>query len=399
MALVLISASGFAQEASQLVPRRLMLAASRPPGSKFTAGDALMIVRSLHQHLQEADRRVIVVEAAEMSPAMTPDEMGTAARDTGADSWMLLTLDGQWTSARLGIRADDLLKNSTVADFSTTRATWSSPASLAKENWTDAVEAVAAKFPPMEMAATPAEGEGLVRLTVTALPGSVVTGLGAPPIRIDSSGSAFRMLPVAQEYSVRASLPGYAPVTQKLFLSTERELAIEQKKLSPWGLDVSLSDSRAPGMDFTMSFPALGIFVRLGVSTYALALALSPTEVFLSEPLTNIDLRAGIYLSPEDRFFRFYLGLGGFARIVHAKDTFPMFDPVAPAGAMVLVGTDAPVSPRGRLYFEYTPSIYLTSMPDALRAALGPDNAPGWVFASSAGFNLLSFRVGCRWQL
>ena len=399
LVLVLLSASGFALEAPRQIPRRLAVAVSRPQGSKFTPADALMIARSLHQHLQDADGQVVIVEIAEMPAAATPVEMGSAATAAGADSWMLLTLDGQWTSARLGFRADDLHSNSTVAQFSTTRTTWSSPASLPGETWADAVGAIAGKFPMIEVAAPPADSEQLARLDLTALPGSVITGLGSPPIRVDSSGSAFRMLLPEREYTLRTSLPGYVVVTQKIFLSGDRELAVQQKKSSRWGLDVSLSDSRAPGMDFTMAFPTLPLFMRLGITTYALALALSPTEVFLSVPLTNIELRAGIYLSPEDRFFRFYAGLGAFARIVHAKDTFPMFDPVAPLGFMLLAGTEVPISAQGRLYFEYTPSVYLTNMPDALRAALGSDNAPGWVFASSEGFSLISFRVGYRWQL
>jgi hypothetical protein len=400
VALLLAAACGFALEAPRLIPRRLMLAVTRPQGSKFTPGDALMIARSLHQRLQDADGQLIVVETPERPAPATPESMGAAARDAGADSWMLLTLGGQWTSARLGIRAEDLLSNSLVADFSATRTTWTSPASLPGETWADAVEAVAGKFPMVESAVPPGADEQLARLTIKALPGSVVTGLGSAPIRIDSNGSAFRMLPAAREYSLRTSLPGYRIVTQKIFLSGDRELTVEQKKSSRWGLDVSLSDSRAPGMDFTMAIPTLSLFVRLGVTTYALALALSQTEVFLSDPLTNVELRAGIYLSPEDRFFRFYTGLGGFARIVHAKNTAPMFDPVAPLGFMLLIGTELPISALGRLYFEYTPSIYPTGMPDALRASLGPDNAPpGWLFASSAGFNLLSFRVGYRWPL
>ena len=400
LALVLTAASGFALEAPRLISRRLMLAVTRPQGSQFTPGDALMILRSLHQHLQDGDGQVVVVEIPEMSSPATPEKMGAAARDAGADSWILLTLDGQWTSARLRIRSDDLLSNSTVADFSATRATWISPASLPTESWADAVEAVAGKFPMVESPAAPGADERLARLTITALPGSVITGLGAAPIRIDANGSAFRMLPAAREYSLRTSLPGYMVAAQRIFLSGDRELAVVQQKSSRWGLDVSLSDSRAPGMDFTMAFPTLPLFVRLGVTTYALALDLSQTEVFLSDPLTNLELRAGIYLSPDDRFFRFYVGLGGFARIVHAAGTFPVFDPVAPLGFMLLAGTEVPVSARGRLYFEYTPSIYLTSVPDALRASLGPDNSPpGWLFAFSEGFNLLSFRVGYRWPL
>jgi hypothetical protein len=399
LALFLAANTGFALQAPRMVPRRLMLAVTRPQGSLFTAGDALMIIRSLHQRIQDADGKLVVVEASEMLPLPDSEAIGAAARAAGTDGWMLLTLDGQWTSARLGIRVVDLLSNSTVADTSATRTSWTSPASLPGETWADVVEAVAGKFPMVESAALPAAEEQLARLMVTALPGSVVTGLGAAPMRIDANGSALRMLPTAREYSLRTTLPGYMVVTQKIFLSGDRQLVIEQKKSPRWGLDVSLSDSRAPGMDITMSFPSRSLFARLGVTTYALALALSQTEVFLSDPLTNVELRAGIYLSPEDRFFRFYAGLGGFARIVHAKDTSPMFDPVAPLGFMFLLGAEVPVSARGRLFFEYTPSMYLTNIPDTLRASLGSDDLPGWLFASSEGFNLLSFRIGYRWPL
>ena len=399
LALVLSSASGFALKTPQLVPRRLALAVTRPQGSTFTPADALMIIRSLHQRLQDADGQVIIVEIPEAAAAVTPEEMGAAASGVGADGWMLLTLDGRWTSARLGFRAADLLSNSTVADFWTTRATWVSPASLPVETWADAVGAVAGKFPMVESAAAPAMDEQLVRLTVTALPGSVVTGLGPQPVRIDSSGTAFRMLSAPREYTLRASLSGYTTVSRRIFLSGDRQIAFEQKKPSRWGLDVSLSDSRAPGMDLTMSFPSPSFFVRLGFTTYALAFSPGQAQLFMSLPLTNVEIRAGTWLSPEDRYFRFYIGFGGFARIVHANGTFPMFDPVSPAGGMVVVGTEVPVSARGRLYVEYSPSVYLSRTVDALRASLGPDNAPGWIFAPFGGFNVLSFRIGYRWPL
>jgi hypothetical protein len=399
LALVLSSASGFALNTPQLVPRRLALAVTRPQGSTFTPADALMIIRSLHQRLQDADGQVIIVEIPEVAAAVTPEEMGVAASSVGADGWMLLTLDGRWASARLGFRAADLLSNSTIADFSTTRATWVSPAALPGETWADVVGVVAGKFPMVESAAAPAADEQLVRLTISAMPGSVVTGLGPQPLRIDSSGTAFRMVPAPREYSLRTSLPGYTAVSQRIFLSGDRQIEVQQRKPPRWGLDVSLSDSRVPGMDLTMSIPTTSLFVRLGFTTYLLALSLGPMGPFASQPLTNVEFRAGIYLSPEDRYFRFSLGFGGFARIVHANNASPMFDPVSPAGGLVFVGTEVPVSSRARLYIEYTPSIYLSGIPEALRASLGPDNAPGWIFTAFGGFNLLSFRVGCRWPI
>lgn len=400
LALLLVAASGYAADAPAMTPRHVALGITRSAGSGFTPADALMIVRALHQRLQEAEKNVVVVEVPELPAPAAPEQAAAAARAAGADGWLLLTLDGRWTSARLGFLGDDLLSGGTVVDFSATRPSWGSPASLAAETWTDVVRAIEGKFPMVASAPPPAMEEPLVRLTLTARPGSVITGIGAPPLRVDSSGTAFRMLPAAREYTVRTSLAGYSPVTQKIFLSTDRELAVEQKKPSPWGLDVSLSDSRAPGLGVTMTLSDPAIFVRLGVVTYAFALALSTTEVFLSEPLTNVDFRAGMYLSPADRVFRFYVGLGAFLRVVHAKDVPVMIEPVAPGGFQVLVGTEVPILTRGRVYFEYTPSMYLSGLPDALRASVSPDkDAPGWVFTDLGGLNFLSFRFGIRWPL
>jgi hypothetical protein len=399
VAFLFASVSIFAQEAGRLNQRQILLSVTRLQNSSFAEGDAFMIERSLHQRLQEADAQIVVVESPEENAARTPEDLGAAARNAGADGWMQVTLDGRWTSARIGVHAFDLLLNNSVAELHVTRTTWSSPGSLAQETWTEVVEAVAGKFPMTESVAAPVTDERTARLTITALPGSVVTGVGTSPIRVDSSGSASRVLPIAREYQLRTSLPGYVPVAQRVFLSGDREIVVKQARSRTWGLGVSLSDSRAPGVELTMEFPALSLYARFGVTTYALALALSSTDVLLNDPLTNVVLQGGAYLSPEDRFFRFYLGVGAFVRIVHAKDTSPTIDQVAPLGSWFLVGTEAKISASGRLYFEYTPSMYLCSVPDTLRASLGPGDAPGWLFSSFAGFNLLSFRIGYRWPL
>jgi hypothetical protein len=401
LVLLIAAAAAFAQEAApgQMVPRRIMLTIARQQGSSFTAGDALLIGRSLLERLQEARTELIVVESTDESTGRSPDELGTLAKDAGADGWMQVTLDGGWPAAKLGIRSFDLLSSTMVAELSLTRTGWGSPGGLAQESWEDVAQAIAGKFPPVEAAAPADAGLPEARLTVTALPGSIVTGLGKTPLRIEADGSASAMLPAMREYVLRTTLAGFTPVTQRVFLSTDRDVSMDQKKSSQWGLELSLLDGQAPGVDITMAIPAFSLFLRLGFSTYAVGLALSSTSVLTNEPLTNIALQAGVYLGPEDRVFRLYLALGAFARVVHAKDTTPVLDQLAPLGLRFMIGSELPGPPQGRFFFEYTPTLCATSVPDVFRAALGENNSPGWIFGPSMAASLISFRIGYRWQL
>lgn len=395
--MILASALGSAQESVRLVPRRLLLYVAPAPASAFTPADALMIARSLHQRLQEAVPDVVFVEPAAGAVSPKQEELNAVAEQAGADSWMQLSMEGDWASARVRVRAFDLLLRTAVADLTAARASWGSPGGLSQETWSDVAQAIAGKFPMLE-SAVPASGRPqLVRLIIKALPGSVVTGLGAPPLKISADGTAFRMMPPMKEYFFRTELAGYVPVSTRIYLATDREIEVRQTSPSTWGLEGSLADSRAPGFDVSVYFPS-SIFARFGFSTYALGLALNSTGILLDMPLTNLVLQVGAYVSPEDRFFRFYLGLGGFVRLVHAPGTRPVLDQLAPAGVRLILGAEAPLSDRAKLYFELTPTFYQTNMPDALRAALGQENAPGWAFGPAEALNLLSFRVGYRWR-
>jgi len=399
MLATLFCALGFGQESVRLVPRRVMLVATVSQESGFAPGDALMIVRSLHQRLQEADRDVIFVEPEMDAPAATQEDLAALAGRTGADSWLQVSLQGDWTSARLHVRAFDLLLRTSVADLAMSRTSWGSAGGLSQETWTEITQAIAGKYPMLESSAPASAAPQLARLIIRALPGSLVTGLGSPPLRIGKDGTAFRMLPPLKEYSFRTDLVGYVPVSTRIYLSADREVDLRQVKSSTWGLEASLADSRAPGADISVYFPASSLFARTGFSTYALGLALDSRGILLDMPLTNLSLQFGTYLSPEDRLFRFYVAVGGFVRMVHAPDTRPLLDRLAPAGIRLAVGTEVPVSDRGKLYLELTPTFYPTSSPDALRAALGQDNgAPGWAFGPGEALNILSFRVGYRWR-
>jgi hypothetical protein len=386
-----------AQESNRLLPRKLLLLVSPAQGSSFAPADVLIVTRSLDQRIQEADPALIIVESAADSAPGSDEEMRTLAQEDGADCWMSVSVQGDWSSARLKVRAFDLVSGAAVSDLTVARTAWGSPGTLAQETWADVVPAAAGKFPMVLSAEATSTGPVLARLTVQALPGSVITGLGAP-LKVGPDGSAERMLAPYHEYALRVSLPGYRPVTERIFLSVDRMLTLKQEAPPRRGLELSLTDARAPGIDMTIQADQT-FFIRFGLTTYAIGLALSQTEVLLNDPLTILALQAGHYLSPEDQFWRTYLGVGGFLRVVHAAGWSPMLDPVGPLGLRFVAGLEVPLSARGRVYFEYTPTLYYTSVPDAFRAALGPNDTPGWWFGPTYAVTIFSFRIGYRWPL
>ena len=250
-----------------------------------------------------------------------------------------------------------------------------------------------------EHSASGGEAAALATLTVHARPGTVVTGLGKAPLRIEADGTGSLGLSPNREYALRATLRGYDPVNERVFLSGDRAIELKQQKSVERTLEISLTDARAPGLDVTVQYPDPAVFVRLGFTTYAMGLDLSQTQVFLSDPLTIFALQFGTYILPEDRFFRPYVALAGFMRIVHASGWPVTIDPLSPLGLRLAVGVEVPAGARGHAYFEYTPTLYDTSVPDAFQAALGTGDTPGWWFGKTYALTIFAFRVGYRWPL
>jgi hypothetical protein len=104
-------------------------------------------------------------------------------------------------------------------------------------------------------------------------------------------------------------------------------------------------------------------------------------------------------MNAPDRFARLYLGLGAFLRIVHARHLPLALDAISPFGLHATAGVELSIFPKGRIYLEYTPTIFQTDVPDVFRAALGEDLGPGWIFGKGEVVSLMSFSFGYRWQL
>jgi hypothetical protein len=155
-----------------------------------------------------------------------------------------------------------------------------------------------------------------------------------------------------------------------------------------------------PSVDVSRFFIPSLLYVKLGITSYAVGLAFTNTQTFTSNPLTNLVLQTGIYLGPEDRLLRPYANLGAFLRIVTAPGTLVGIDPLSWGGLQFSIGTEIGRSPRGRFFFEYQPMLYAVSVPGLFQASFGNGNPPaGWSFSQTGASNYLCFRFGFRWML
>ena len=150
-------------------------------------------------------------------------------------------------------------------------------------------------------------------------------------------------------------------------------------------MEASLKDLGYPGFDVTRFLSPNLAWLRLGITTYGVGLALisqssdqngSSGSAFTSNPLTNVVFQGGIYLGPDDQLFRFYSGFGCFLRVLHAPGLPLQLEPISWGGFQVTVGTEIGRTPTGRFFFEYTPMFYVVSMPSLFQASLGTGNTP-----------------------
>jgi hypothetical protein len=237
------------------------------------------------------------------------------------------------------------------------------------------------------------------RLSIHARPGSVVKIAGGTAVTIDADGGARVTLVAPGEYALRATLPGFSPSTQTVFLTSDREVTFPQAPVARWAIEGSLSDAAWPGVGLSWFAVPDSLSLGIGLSTYLFGLALNDVNVFESQPLTNVHLWYAFYMAPADAFFRAYSGFALFVRIIHAPVYFGL-DPLAPVGAQFVLGAEIGRTLRGGFFLEYVPTVYFTDLPTLFQASLGPDNRfPGWLFGPGFAQNLLTFRMGYRWML
>jgi len=389
--LVLLAVPAWAQDSStaDMVPRRLLLTVTADPPTAFTPNELFMVSRSVLLRLQQASSEISAVESS-----------SEKAGDSGADSTLSLVVAGSWPALKVHAISRDMISQTTVLDATIQRDGWASSDNLADEDWNEIVGPLARSYHKVAAAATVETGPVLARLTIRALPGTLIFGPGGSKKLVGGDGTAFWDLSSDRTYSIRSRLLTYQPVSMGFFLNGDREIDLAQKKDAQWSFDASLMNLSTPRIGISGTLDPRGVFIRLGLSTSLLSIDLASGGLLRSDPLSTLLLQVGLYLTPEDSFVRLYWGLGAFLRVATPEGATPYIDQLSPWGQSMILGGEMFRSARGAFFVEWTPTFYATDVPELLEAALGSGNAPtGWIFNAKSVEELLAFRIGYRWNL
>jgi hypothetical protein len=237
-----------------------------------------------------------------------------------------------------------------------------------------------------------------------ALPGAQIAVTGMQTLLADAEGRASMQVQLPLTISVRARAKGYYPVENKFYVTQEQTtLELPQARGTRWAFDFYLNNVTFPGVEVSW-FPLPNtLFVRAGLTTYLLGLLFSgddqQSSILVSRSLNVLDLGAAWYLNDADRPVRAYAGLGGFLRLMTAKNYFGV-EPIAPAGIQAILGIEYSRRLKRRFYLEFDPLLYFTSDTMLLIASF-PDNQRlgGYAFFDGAALYFLNLRLGFRWQL
>jgi hypothetical protein len=386
------------EQTPRLAPRRLMLVVGQADAAGLTEEELAVVSRSLLLALQEARADLVMAEPARKAQDPSDDGMSRLAEESGADCWMLVEISGAEKEPVFRVRSRDVLNGSTVIDATVRRQAGEtiSVMSLPNERWDDLSALLSGAYVAREAADLPVRDPGSALLMVRALPGTVLSFSGGAKAIVGPDGAAEVSLPAPAAYELRAAHARSASVQRSLFIQSDRELAIEQKPASRFAVD-AYAQICWPGLAVSFFPVPERLFVRAGLTTYLVGLVLRPEAVFTSDPLTNLDTMAGWYMSPASAAARVYVGAGGFLRFVHAPGWPMRMEPLAPAGAQLVLGAETSIGASARFFAEYQPMLYGTATPELLRST--QRSSAGWVYLNRAALHLLSIRIGIRWLL
>lgn len=285
--------------------------------------------------------------------------------------------------------------------------------------WEPAVDAFDAAFEALVESAL-AEVR-YTAVTVRAVPGTRIAGLGSAPRVMPDSGELELQLRSPLVYVARARAPLYYPSERLiLVLDDPLEITLDQPQRSAYSYEFGLADAAYPSANVMRRIGGDYLFARAGLTTYLLGVVPfiddrerrfdDEEQLFISEPFSVLGLQLGSYLHPPYGRARLYLAAGGQWRVIHSRGYWGS-DPVAPWGVTATLGVENRPSERWRLFIEWQPALYRTEYPeillDRLPGALhlwggerdtaqdvvfADDAARAWILAAAA------FRLGVRWQ-
>lgn len=392
-----------APAAAEAAPRRMLFAMEKGTFSGYSDNEMVVLKRSFLTALADAEGAPVPIDYGSRGFPGSLNDRNKAAREAGADSWLILKISGFRGSPSLNVVSYDLLYNITSLDFTVSHPEAFSMIDIFRERWDDVVRPILKKYPPLVSHAYSRGPPAPVTLTIHGAPGTEITGLPTGRLVIGQDGSASVDLPSPAPYSFRAAAAGYIPGTTRMYLDGQTEITLDQVR-SPWlRLDAAFLDGFFPGASANFSIPSLPFFARLGFATFRVGIAVNnKDQILASIPLSQLTFHLGYYISPEDRATRLYVGAGPLLRISlpPGSQTF-VVDRLLPWGVQALAGVEFPVSGRLHGFVEYSPSFYVTPEPAMFKASFGADSGtfpyiavPPW-----GAIDLFEARLGIRWIL
>jgi hypothetical protein len=250
----------------------------------------------------------------------------------------------------------------------------------------------------------------LSTLTIHGRPGTELTGVPGGPYRIDGSGTLVEKVPYPSSFTLKARASGYYDVEQSLFLGIDPlTVTLDQVAKPRFGFEARLSSFQFPGLRFWWYILPAQVFVRLGLTTQLVGLYPidnAPNVLAVGSPLSQLELDAGLFVSPAERLLRFWVGAGGYLRFSHPPAPGFAIDSEGAPGAVTLsLGVDYSPSRRLRFAVEYQPAFILASNPQQfinltfVANSFPSGQVPGYVVLPWGLFDLRNLYLGLRLDL
>ena len=382
--------------------RRLVLYFETDSGSEFSPQQRTLLYESLIAGLSDSSDRVALLENPQLSIPSTDQEKTALAENIGADSWLHVTVGGNFESADLQARCLDLLNGLIAFELDLDKEIIRGTRELGLLFWKEVEEAVRVYF---EQALNMENRIG--DLTFQALPGTSIQNVGRRRLKTTEAGSATAEVYLPSTVPFRATKPGYWPVEGQIYMDQpEKTVVIEQTPGDRIALDFYLNNFNFPGFDFTYFLVPELVFAKTGFLTYLIGFVLRGDEerdVFVSFTLNHYVLSMGFYLNAPDRYFRPYFSAGAFWRFITARGYWG-FEPIAPFGMQPILGFEYSRQPRYKFFFEYAPMVHWTGDIDDtflfLLSIPADDEFSGYLPVPPwCVINLVNFKLGLRMRL
>jgi hypothetical protein len=400
--MILLAQACFSQDSAgaEKTPRQLLVSVDAQPEAGYTAQETVILEKSLALSLQKALRGIHLIEYAQAGFPQALNARNSEAERLGANCWLWVNISGGSGASALLVQFYDMLTQTLVVDEIFTRKQKLDPLEASREHWEEIVSLVKQKYSAVDTSQVPRNERHTITLVIHALPDTMITGLPGGPLVASEYGVATANLDAPSSYHLRAALDGYYPAHQDVYVDADRDLQIIQKPASGWSVEASFFNAFFFDGNAGYYFLPNVAFLKVGVTSFLVGLALNQTSLTYSYPLVYANIQLGRYWAPADAVVRPYAAMGGFIRIVSIGG-FPLrIDALSPGGFQLNVGAEVPLAGKSKFFFEYIPMLYLSSYPDLFVDSLGSNGIPfGYVPVSIGAFDFANVRFGVRWML